>query len=157
MVKFEKQVAKNKISRFLKTNQLVIIFHCLDHKDFYKKLTKSLVIKKSSILSLNDKIRNDSIFDISVAEVKNFIAKEGLSIKHVKNNYAKKALMEHEAFQNKLGTNVLSDLPLAIPNTSSFAKGNFAKDNYKNYLHAAAAKNNNIPFTEHAAALKSKL
>ena len=86
MVKFEKQVAKNKISRFLKTNQLVIIFHCIDHKDFYKKLTKSLVIKKSSILSFNDKIRNDSIFDISVAEVKNCIAKEGLSIKHVKNN-----------------------------------------------------------------------
>lgn len=120
MVKFEKQVAKNKISHFLKKSQLVIIIHCMDHNDFYKKLTESLITKKSSFLS--ETINNDSVSKI--AELKKFIRKEGLSVKLVKNNYAKKALIESSAFLNKLYIDKSSDSRSHIFTKSASSKTN---------------------------------
>ena len=87
MVKFENQVALNKITRFVETSLLVIFFHCPDRNYFQKKLNK--------LLFLNDYTRNKK---------NNRPTSEDFTIKLVKNNYVKKALLD--AKQNlKLGLN----------------------------------------------------
>lgn len=104
MVKFEKRVAINKISHFLKTTPLVIFFHCVDSKDFCEKLILSH--KNSSAIS---SIKGNNTLSFNNADIKEcmefktpLLTLEGLNIRVVKNNYAKKAFFDKEIFHDSL-------------------------------------------------------
>lgn len=83
MVKFENQVALNKITRFVETTPLVIFLHCR-HRDYFQK-------KLNRLLSLNDYIGNKESSKPTL---------EDFTIRLVKNNYVKKALLRKLSLNN---------------------------------------------------------
>ena len=158
MVKFEKQVAKNKISQFLKTTPLVIFLHCIDQKDFYEKLAKALIANKplqNQLLSSIEYSKAKKEGNLNIAEIKNCIALEGLVIKLVKNNYAKKALLENKALtdKNKISGNSLfkaSHLLLAFKEINCLPKIKdfIEQDKNINILGAIYKQNNVIDYNQ---------
>ena len=101
MVKLKKKVGKNKISCFFKSAPLILFFHGIDRKDFYKKFNTFLITERSGSLKRDRlsalqwqnldvlKKRNDSI-----PEIERVIAHQGLTVKSIKNSYAKKHLQQ---------------------------------------------------------------
>lgn len=99
MVKFEKQVARNKTSCLLKNKSLILFLHCVDKKDFYEKLRKKLIANKAlqKLFLSNIELSKDCF---NIAEIENTLAVQGLVVKSVKNSYARWALMENKALTN---------------------------------------------------------
>lgn len=116
MIKFKKQVGKHKITHFLKATPLILFFNCVDNDDFYKILANSGILKNSDTLSGNTK--KDSNID-------EWIALQSLIIKSIKNNYAKKVVVEKTSlkkndFMQSLSEN--QDNPVQQRNNSKSRK-----------------------------------
>lgn len=110
MVKFKKRVTKHKISGFFKSAPLILFFHGIDRKDFYKTFNQFLITEKSSSLKTERESKALQCKDLyflkkrsdSIPEIEKRIALQGLIVKSIKNNYAKKYLQQflvNERFQ----------------------------------------------------------
>lgn len=123
MVKFEKQVAKNKTSYLLKKKPLILFLHCIDKNTFFEKLKKKIIVNNAlqDLFSSNINLSKDCL---NCAEIENRLAIEGLVVKCVKNNYAKIALMENKTLTN-IASNKLfkaANLLLVFKDISLFTK-----------------------------------
>lgn len=145
MVKFKKQVDKQKISHFLKATPLILFFHCFDKNDFCKVLKNheaySKIIENSSFLKWKD-----TLSDLTKIQESNT---QTLIIKSVKNNYAKKVLLALNTFIKPKPTfqeNQCIENPCFVEasreNTTSLEKNSFTKNLLENNCNLVQQHNN---------------
>lgn len=143
MVKFKKQVDKQKISHFFKATPLILFFHCFDKNDFCKILRNhgaySKIIENSSFLN-----REDTLSDLTKIQESNT---QILIIKSVKNNYAKKVSLAlnnfiKPSFQENLSIENPSSVEASRENTTSLKKNTFTKSLSENNSNLVQQHNN---------------
>lgn len=128
MVKLKKRVAINKISHFFKTTPLVIFFHCSNRNYFYEKIRKLIALHQPILLSEiiqphvlgGETMTNEQNIDFT--SVKDSISEEDLIIKLVKNNYARKALLESKKLKKNDTVSSIKNSSSDFANTSIFLK-----------------------------------
>lgn len=110
MVKFENRVVLNKISYFLESAPLIVIFHCQNRNYFRKKLNKNYTNKEqSNLFSLpvdckKNKFTSPFIFSSEKAAYSpsasgdSTTSSRSFIVKSLKNNYVKKVLQKEPIF-----------------------------------------------------------
>ena len=138
MVKLKKRVAVNKISRFFKTTPLVIFFHCNNRSYFNEKVKNSSFFSNAAqqdILkpSMKEQDCSVNINQVDRFSIKNYITKEKLIIKLIKNSYAKKALFNNKRLTNKNNNDSLTfDTKTNKMSSLSLFQGNNLLIGFKN-------------------------